>query len=100
MHITVIPEINGRICGKEQSSKQRISETNKAVDDWTREHYGIAWNIKDGTKHKHQTVEELKAASNNIESVKQHEQMAQYHLQKAQEIRKYLKKQGYLKDAR
>lgn len=60
IHVFCVPEINGKLNGKEFSSKQRMKDINKKIDDMTREKFHVAF-MTNAKPSKHYTVEELKA---------------------------------------
>lgn len=62
MHIGAVPEVGGRLCGKEFSARRNMVALNNAIDKMSREEYGIQW--MDGTGRKStESVEELKGRS-------------------------------------
>lgn len=61
LHFYVIPEISGKLNGKQFSSKKRMIELNKAIDNIAREKYNKRFLTNE--KPRHRTVEELKSLS-------------------------------------
>lgn len=62
MHVALIPEIDGRLCAKQVSSRQNMVELNNDIDRLSRQKYGV--NFMDGTKRKsYDSVESLKNQS-------------------------------------
>ena len=62
MHIGAIPQVAGRLCAKEFTSRKNINKLNRAIQDMTVKEFGVQWN--DGTQKKStETVEELKNQS-------------------------------------
>lgn len=59
IHCLVIPEINGKLCGKKFSSKNAMSGLNKEIDKMCKEKYKCDFLTHETPQHK--TVEELKA---------------------------------------
>lgn len=59
LHVYVVPEIDGTLCGKRFSSRQNIISLNKELDTYCREAYGLPFMT--GNWSKDRTVEELKA---------------------------------------
>lgn len=62
LHFYVIPEIDGKLNGKKFSSKKRMIELNKAIDNIAREKYNKRFLTNE--KPRKRTVEELKAITN------------------------------------
>lgn len=74
LHAFVIPEVNGKLNGKQFSSRKNMIQLNKAIDDMTLEKYGCCF--MDGTKRKsRKTVEELKNSSDMLEIQQKQEQL-------------------------
>lgn len=64
MHIGAIPAVNGRLCGKEFSSRRQIVALNNAIQEMSVNEFGVAW--MDGSRQKStMTVKQLKADSLN-----------------------------------
>lgn len=64
MHIGAIPAVNGRLCGKEFSSRRQIVALNNAIQEMSANEFGVAW--MDGSRQKStETVEDLKKRSLN-----------------------------------
>lgn len=61
IHAIVVPEIDGRLCGKKFSSKSSMQSVNKVIDDMSRTKYGVAFLI--GETPQRQRMERLKAQS-------------------------------------
>ena len=61
LHLFVVPEISGRLCGKEFSSKKAMKEMNRAIDRECYERFGK--HFLTGEKPERKTVEELKTRS-------------------------------------
>ncbi len=59
IHCLVIPEINGKLCGKKFSSRAAMSGLSKEIDNLCRTRYHC--NFLTGETPRHKTVEELKA---------------------------------------
>lgn len=59
IHCLVIPEINGKLCGKKFSSRAAMSGLSKEIDNLCRTRYHC--NFLTGEAPRHKTVEELKA---------------------------------------
>lgn len=73
-HLWMVPEVGGRLNGKEFSCRAAIIKFNDTVQLMTTKEFGVAWN--DGTKAKRRgAVEQLKANSLRVE-VEQLEQVA------------------------
>ena len=74
LHAFVIPEVNGKLNGKQFSSRKNMIQLNKAIDDMTLEKYNC--HFMDGTKRKsRKTVEELKNQSDILEIQQKQEQL-------------------------
>ncbi len=63
LHFYVIPEINGKLNGKQFSSKKRMIELNKKIDELARTKYHKKFLTHE--KPRKRTVEELKAITND-----------------------------------
>lgn len=61
VHVAVVPEIDGRLCGKEFSSRARMVELNRRIDEGARELGGPAFLT--GEHPRKRSVEALKIAS-------------------------------------
>lgn len=61
VHVPVVPEIDGRLCGKDFSSRARMVELNRRIDEGARELGGPAFLT--GEHPRKRSVEELKLAS-------------------------------------
>ena len=61
VHVPVVPEIDGRLCGKEFSSRARMVELNRRIDDGARELGGPAFLT--GEHPRKRSVEDLKLSS-------------------------------------
>lgn len=61
VHVPVVPEIDGRLCGKEFSARARMIELNRRIDERAREMGGPAFLT--GEHPRKRSVEELKIAS-------------------------------------
>ena len=62
MHIGAIPAVNGRLCGKEFSSRKQIVALNTAIQQMSKDEFNVLW--MDGSQKKNtETVEGLKAKS-------------------------------------
>ena len=62
MHVALIPEIDGRLCAKQVSSRQNMVGLNNDIDRLSRQKYGV--DFMDGSKRKsHDSVEGLKNQS-------------------------------------
>lgn len=74
MHVYVIPEINGKLNGKQFSSRKNMIKLNNEIEKMTLEKYGCRF--MDGTKRKsRKTVEELKNQSDMLEIQQKQEQL-------------------------
>lgn len=62
MHIGAVPAVNGRLCGKEFSSRRQIVALNNAIQEMSVNEFGIVWMDGTGRKSK-ETVEGLKGKS-------------------------------------
>lgn len=62
MHIGAIPEVDGRLCGKEFSSRRNINRLNRSIQEMSVNEFHTPW--MDGSQKKNtETVESLKAKS-------------------------------------
>lgn len=80
IHMVVVPEINGKLNGRQFSSKKAMIEVNEEIDKMTREIYQTPFMT--GQKPRKRTVEELK-------------QMSEEEMQKKEEELMLLKKKMY-----
>lgn len=61
-HAAIVPDVNGKLNGKQFSARKNISSLNNAIHEMTMKQYGVMF--MDGTKKKGtKTVEELKRDS-------------------------------------
>lgn len=65
LHIFIIPEIKGQLCGKKFSSKNEMKRMNREIDKICYERFGI--HFLTGEKAMKKSVEELKADGKEIE---------------------------------
>lgn len=64
MHIGAIPAVNGRLCAKEFSSRKQIMSLNNAIQQMSKDEFGV--DFMDGSRQKStETVEDLKKRSLN-----------------------------------
>jgi hypothetical protein len=64
LHVCMVPEIEGKLKGKEFSSKKNMRDLNKRIDEECKKQFGISFMT--GTRKKsNYTVEELKTVSSN-----------------------------------
>lgn len=62
MHIGAVPAVNGRLCGKEFSSRKQMMSLNNAIQQMSKDEFGV--DFMDGSRQKStMTVEQLKKNS-------------------------------------
>lgn len=63
IHVLVVPEINGKLNGKQFSCRRNMMDLNKTLDNYCRSKYGVPFMTHQ--KARKRTVEELKQLSNS-----------------------------------
>lgn len=63
IHAIVVPEIDGRLCGKQFSSKKAMRELNRELDEMFLNRYGVKFLKNDKQLECGRSVEDLKVAS-------------------------------------
>lgn len=65
LHIFIVPELQGQLCGKKFSSKNEMKRMNREIDKVCFEKFGV--HFLTGEKAMKKSVEEMKADSKEVE---------------------------------